>query len=125
MSSRFILVPAAALAVALSVAGCVTTGTEVHQAQLSQFHKGVTTEAQVEAALGKPQGSGLNSDGTTTLSYVYAHASPKAVDFVPIVGLFAGGATGEQTTVVFTFDKSGLLESYKASHAKTDVHTGL
>lgn len=114
-----------ACAVAGCLAGCMTTGTKVQQSQLSQFHRGVTTEQQVESALGRPEGSGLNSDGTTTLTYVYAHASPKAVDFVPIVGLFAGGATGEQTTVVFTFAKNGTLASYKASHSKTDVHTGL
>ena len=114
-----------ACTVAGCLAGCMSTGTKVQQSQLSQFHRGTTTEQQVESALGKPEGSGLNSDGTTTLTYVYAHASPKAVDFVPIVGLFAGGAMGEQTTVVFTFGKNGRLESYKASHSKTDVHTGL
>jgi outer membrane protein assembly factor BamE (lipoprotein component of BamABCDE complex) len=115
----------AACGLAICLAGCMTTGTKVQQSELSQFHRGVTTEPQVEAALGKPEGSGLNSDGTRTLTYVYAHASPKAVDFVPIVGLFAGGATGEQTTVVFTFAKNGTLENYKASHSKTDVHTGI
>ena len=112
-------------AVAGCLSGCVTAGTQVHEAQLPQFRRGVTTEQQVESALGSPQGSGLNSNGTITLTYMYTHASPKAVDFVPIVGLFAGGATGEQTTVVFTFAKNGTLESYTASHAKSNVRTGL
>lgn len=116
---------ALAALVSLALAGCATTGTKVNESELAQFHKGVTTESQVEQALGQPQTSGLNSDGTTTIAYVYAHASPKAVDFVPIVGLFAGGANAESTTVTFTFAKDGLLESYKATHSKQDVHTGL
>lgn len=114
-----------AILASLAVTGCATTGTKVNSSELAQFHKGVTTEAQVEQALGPPQASGLNSNGTTTISYVYAHASPKAVDFVPIVGLFAGGANAESTTVVLTFAKNGTLESYKATHAKQDVHTGI
>ena len=120
------MIHAARIATALSVAvltGCVSMGTKVKTSQLAQFHKGVTTEAQVEQALGKPQSSTVNSNGTTILVYTYSHASADAIDYVPIVGLFAGGAKGEQTAVAFTFDKSGTLQGYTATHAHQHVHT--
>jgi outer membrane protein assembly factor BamE (lipoprotein component of BamABCDE complex) len=107
------------------VAGCASTGTQVSQASLAQFHPGITTEAQVEAALGPPEGTTIGSDGERTITYVYSSARAKGVDFVPIVGLFAGGATGTATSVIFHFDRGGKLLSYSASGQKTDVHTGL
>lgn len=108
---------------AFALGGCVSMGTKVNEASLAQFHKGVTTEAQVETALGKPETTELDSNGDRMIAYIYSRAQAKAIDFVPIVGLFAGGATGEQTTVTFRFGPNGKLVSYSASSGKTDVHS--
>lgn len=113
----------AAVCAAAALAACVSMGTKVKTSQLAQFHKGVTTETQVEQALGKPQSETLNSSGTTSIVYTYSHATADAIDYVPIVGLFAGGAKGEQTNVTFTFDKGGKLLSFTATHAQQHVHT--
>jgi hypothetical protein len=97
----------------------------MQESALQHFQKGVTTEAEVIQALGPPQISTSNSDGTRSVAYVYTHAEAKAASFIPIVGLFAGGATGNVNTVRFTFDAGGKLQGYESSHTDTDVKTGL
>lgn len=114
-----------AVALAASLASCVSTGTKVTEDQITQFQKGKTTEAEIIAKLGKPNTTGLNSDGLRVDNYTYMRASADAVDFVPVVGLLAGGATSQVTTVTFTFDKTGVLTTYTTVSGTQDVHTGL
>ena len=102
---------AATLLAALALAGCVSSGTQVTEEQAGQFQKGITTEQEVIAKLGTPN--------------AYVRARPNAVDFVPIVGLLAGGATAQANTVTFTFDSSGVLKSYSATASNSEVHTGI
>lgn len=112
------------LAAAL-IAGCVSSGTQVKDAQLDQFQKGVTTEADVTKALGPAQSVSRTSDGKRILVYVGTHAQAKASSFIPVVGLFTGGATAHVTTVSFTFGPDGKLADYTSSESNSDVRTGI
>jgi outer membrane protein assembly factor BamE (lipoprotein component of BamABCDE complex) len=109
----------------LLLAGCVSSGTQVTEQQAAQFQKGVTTEAQVTAKLGAPDSTTRNDDGSRIDSYTYISASANAVDFIPYVGLLAGGSTGKYTTVAFIFDSAGVLKGYTSTSGKSDVNTGL
>lgn len=110
---------------AVLLSGCVSSGTKVTQTDISQFKKGVTTEAEVVAKLGKPTGTSITSSGTKIDVYSYVHAAANAASYIPIVGLAAGGATGESTVVMFTFDANGVLKEYTATQSNSDVKTGL
>jgi len=107
------------------VSACATSGTKVSEATLTKFEKGVTTEADVEKALGRPQMQTKLMDGTQSIAYVYSHAQTKGASFIPVVGLFAGGATGQSNVVRFSFDAQGKLITYVTSSSAVDVHTGL
>jgi len=107
------------------VAACATSGTQVNDASLTKFEKGVTTEAEVEHALGRPEVKTKLMDGTQSIAYVYSHAQAKGASFIPVVGLFAGGATGQSNVVTFSFDSQGKLINYVTSSSAIDVHTGL
>lgn len=109
----------------LALCACASTGTQVKEADLTQFQKGVTTLADVESKLGPPQSSTLVSDGTRVIAYVYAHSQIKGASFVPVVGLFAGGATGNTNIVTFRFGTDGKLLDYSATSSTTDVRTGV
>ena len=113
------------VALSAALAGCVSAGTQVSEQQAQQFQKGVTTEPQVVAKLGQPTSTSLNGDGTRVDIYAFTRATPNAVDFVPVVGLLAGGAHGKTTTVAFTFDQKGVLKSYASTASDVDVHTGI
>ena len=116
---------AAIAALCASMSGCMSAGTKVTDDQMTQFQKGVTTEDQVISHLGKPNSTARNSDGTFTDVYQYVHATPDAVDFVPIVGLLAGGATGTSNTVTFVFDEKKVLKDYSSAQSTQKVKTGL
>lgn len=109
---------------ALCIAGCASSGTKVTEASLPQFHQGITTEADVEKSLGKPQTTGVSSDGTRSIAYVYSAVKMKGASFIPIVGLFAGGATGQTTIVNFHFDAAGKLLDYSSHNSDVDVRNG-
>ncbi len=89
---------------------------------VAQFKVGVATEADVIGKLGKPMMVGTNTEGTTVVTYGSTHARPKAATFVPIVGLFAGGTTGETTAIVFTFGPDGLLKNATTNTSNIDCN---
>lgn len=108
-----------------ALSACMSMGTKVDQEKLSQFVKGKTTYAEVVQKLGKPTQNTINSDGTRTITYVYAQSQANAASFIPIVGGFLGGAESENTTVALNFDKKSLLTSYTASEGGMNVGTGI
>jgi hypothetical protein len=115
----------ATLGLCLGLSACVSSGSNVSMEQARQFQKGVTTEQQVEAALGAASAVTEKSDGTRILVYTHIDARPDAVTFVPIVGAFAGGASSHLTVVSFKFDAHGVLSDYTATATDTHVNTGL
>jgi hypothetical protein len=66
----------------------MSSGREVTYQEAAQFQKGVTTESEVIARLGQPNSIARLGDGTTIIVYAHIEASPDAVDYVPVVGLF-------------------------------------
>ena len=109
---------------ALLVSGCATVGKEIAPSQLAGFRKGETTIDEVVARLGTPTASSVTSTGQRTLSYVFAHTQVRPATFIPIVGLFAGGADSRSSVVVFTFAPDGRLQEYVASQSQVGTGTG-
>jgi hypothetical protein len=113
-----------ALSIVLTAAlcGCVSSGRDIDLAQVSNFQKGVTTRAQVVAALGPPNTTVVTGNGVTAIGYssVHAHANPAM--FIPIVGLLATGATAHSQHVNFVF-RDDVLQSWTT--AESTVNSGL
>lgn len=108
-----------------SLSACMSMGKKVDQEKVSQFVKGKTTYAEVVQQLGKPSQSTINSDGSRTAMYMYIQSQANAASFIPIVGLFAGGANTENTTVTLSFDNKSVLTSYTASEGGSSMGTGI
>jgi len=98
-----------ALAISIALAGCANSGVMVSEQQAAQFKKGVTTEHDIVAALGQPTITATH-DGTRVLSYGGARIQARAASFIPIVGIFAGGADVNSSAVTFVIRADGLLE---------------
>ncbi|MGC1305240.1 MAG: hypothetical protein WA840_22960 [Caulobacteraceae bacterium] len=92
----------------------------VTAADAAQFQSGVATIADVTGKLGRPNADDANSDGTRTIRYVSISARPKAVSFVPIVGMFAGGSVGSSSSVSFSFGPDGKLKGYSTENTRTE-----
>ena len=110
--------------VTLALAACVSAGTKVDERKLSQFQKGTTTYAQVVQVLGTPNAVTLSSDGRRVAVYHYIRSQARAESFIPIVGPLVGGADATLSSVLLTFDQSGILQSYSSTQAQTGSGTG-
>ncbi len=120
---------AAAVLAAALLAGCASAGSEALSKQSStslqqHIQKGVTTKAQVQAILGQPQSVSFNG-GDEQWTYNFAHATPTAVDFVPVVNLFVHHADVDHKMLVILFDKTGVVQNYSYTHGQSIVHSGI
>ncbi|HUN52967.1 MAG TPA: outer membrane protein assembly factor BamE [Candidatus Sulfotelmatobacter sp.] len=120
--------PAFALVCAL-LAACASAGNEKVRTETmasvgAKVTKGVTTKDQVKALYGEPMSVSLTDAGGEVWHYAYAHATATAVSFVPIVGLFAGGADVNKNEVVFIFDKNNVVQNYTVHASQSEVRRG-
>lgn len=122
---KFTSLACTAVAVALLLSGCVSSGTKVSEQQVQSFQKGTATRAQVIAALGAPTSTLVQNDGSRIDVYMHIQASANTASFVPIVGLFAGGAKGTSDSATFTYDGAGILQRSAWGHSDSNVKTGI
>lgn len=106
---RLLLAAAVAAISSAALAGPVTDA--------AQFRIGVATVADVEARLGAPQTTETDENGVSAIRYAQTRTHVKPASFVPIVGLFAGGATGDTSVVTYKF-KGGVLSGVETSETK-------
>lgn len=90
-----------------------------------EFQVGTSTLPDVIAKLGKPGTITAMSDGSKIAAWVSTKAHAKASSYVPIVGLFAGGAKSHVSIKVFTFGPDGLLKSYTSTDSNADCNAGI
>lgn len=113
------------VALGLTLSGCVATGRKVTQQQVSEFKEGKTTYQEVISKLGTPTNSTVNSDGSRSITYVYAQYQRSAVSYIPYVGGLMGGSESESSHTFLHFDKNGVLTHYTSNEGKTSTGTGL
>ena len=111
-----------ALIVALAMSSSALAGA-ISDDQIAALKTGVTTYDDVVGQFGKPNTMETNSDGTRTIGYIVTRTHVKAATWVPIVGLFAGGATGESSKDEFQFDAQGKLTKISTSSTEIDCRT--
>jgi outer membrane protein assembly factor BamE (lipoprotein component of BamABCDE complex) len=119
----------AIIALAILISGCASAGNEKVRTETmdtvgAKVSRGVTTKDQVKALYGEPSSVSLTDAGSEVWKYEYAHATAKAVNFVPIVGIFAGGADINKNEVVFIFDKNNIMQNYTVHASQSETHRG-
>lgn len=105
--------------------GCSAAGVEVKPSQVAQFKRGVTTEQDVAQALGQPTNLTVAADGGQIWIYSYASMQMRPTTFIPIVGLFAGGADTHQSMAMLRFGPDGKLIDYTSSSGGVGAASGL
>jgi outer membrane protein assembly factor BamE (lipoprotein component of BamABCDE complex) len=111
------------------VAGCMSHqyGTKLDSSKVSQIKKGVTTRVEVEALLGTPTQVFMIGEGRRTMSYSYTETSvhANAASYIPVAGMFLGGATGESQTqtLQIMISKSGVVEDYEFSDNAQNIES--
>ena len=86
--------------------------------KVATFKPGITTYARVETAMGEPTSVNMLQDGSRAVACGYSRVQTNAATFIPIVGLFAGGADVHSESVAFTFGPDGVMRGGIASQAR-------
>lgn len=114
------------LLLVLTLGGCASYGNKIDRNYASNIQKGVTTESDVIANLGKPASTTLNAQGDRVLTYFHSKTTVHASTFVPIVGAFMAGADTEMTTLTVSIDtESGIVEDWSYSETNTEANQGV
>ena len=100
----------AVLMILVFTSGCVSTGKKVDATAATQFKIGKSTLQDVVTALGNPESRTTDGSGKITLVYMYSNSQATAGTFIPVVGMFAGGAETEMASHTYVFNKNGVLE---------------
>lgn len=108
---------------ALALTGCVSSGTKITGAEIAQLRPGQTTYRDAVALLGQPTAEARGYGGGHAVSYSFASGHANAASYIPVVGLFAGGAHGESQSVTLRFDRNDVLLG--VSIAESHVDTGI
>jgi outer membrane protein assembly factor BamE (lipoprotein component of BamABCDE complex) len=108
---------------ALGLAGCASSGVKADPNVVSSFQPGVTTLADAEARLGAPSQSTHNSDGTTTLDYIFGSSKMSASTFIPVAGAFVGHSDTQTQITELQFDKNNLF--VKSSQTEGQTRSGM
>ena len=114
----------------LGLVGCASVGNESMRNENSQsidskITKGTTTKEQIRSTVGNADKTSFTDSGNEIWTYVLSKATSKAINFVPIVGLFTGGADVEKKELVILFDQNSIVKNYTFSETKTEVKRGI
>ncbi|WP_063291033.1 MULTISPECIES: hypothetical protein [unclassified Pseudovibrio] len=118
------------VALAAGLAACASAGNENlrHETSASlstKLTKGKTTKAQVRALLGDPDSLDFSDSGNEIWKYQHIRANVKAENFIPVVGLLAGGQDLNKKELALFFSNRGVLKNYSMLETKSEVRTGL
>ncbi|HEY2967975.1 MAG TPA: hypothetical protein VGK75_06365 [Casimicrobiaceae bacterium] len=113
----------------IALAACASAGNmkmkdESQATVYARIVESKTTQAEVQAAYGLPTNKSFTDGGNEIWTYDYAYATPKAVNFVPIVGIFAGGADVTKKQLVLLFDKGGVVVRRTYTESQQEVVRG-
>jgi outer membrane protein assembly factor BamE (lipoprotein component of BamABCDE complex) len=122
-----IVLPVIALA---ALSGCASSGNESlrkeSESSIQQkVVEGKTTKAEVRQMFGSPLSTSFTDGGLEIWNFEMAKMSADAIDYVPIVGLFGGTASGTKKQLVILFDDKGVVKKCSMSESPVTVKTGL
>ena len=132
----------ASLGVVFLLSGCVSSGNPAvaDQSRIDQIKLNTSTKDDVRQILGQPNSISRHSGSysaallglpaTTvltnveTLNYTHVNVDVDAATFIPIVGLFAGGATSNLNTFTVVFDDQGIVRHISSTQTQSRTGSG-
>ncbi|RAS32063.1 hypothetical protein [Paraburkholderia bryophila] len=113
------------------LAGCAVSAGNVALKDQSQttvgnsIVEGKTTKADVQAAFGSATKVSFTDAGLEICNYEFDHATPQAINYVPVLNLLAHGANVEKKTLTVLFDEKGIVKKYTFAESSNVVRGGV
>ena len=136
---RYLIIPTA-LIFAASCLACASSGNPALQREelVSQIKIGESNKDDVRRLFGPPnaisRSSGTVLPGISGLpsqnlmieiwSYSYVNVETSPVTFIPIIGLFAGSATAQISSLTLQFDDKGIVRHITTSQTTSEGGPG-
>ena len=100
-----------ALSITLMLVGCASTGNKQvkNRDYTSQVASTGKTQDEVMEALGEPTNVQFRENGQEVWTYTYTNSDTRVTTFIPVIGLFLGGADMEVTTLNILFTENGTV----------------
>jgi outer membrane protein assembly factor BamE (lipoprotein component of BamABCDE complex) len=112
-------------AVLAVLAGCsYSGGVQIKDEQLSGIEVGKTTYQEVISKFGMPTQRTVDISGNKQIYYAYSQVQTRPETFIPLVGVFVGGANMQNGLVAFYFDKNDLLTNLQTSEGAMGAGAG-
>ena len=70
---------------------------------------------------GTPYSRLVNSEGITTLTWLYHEMKIKGQTFIPIVGPFLGGAETKNKVLIVTLEPDGKVKHFESSGGDSEI----
>ncbi len=112
---KTILITLLCAAITAWLVGCASTGANFDENKVSQIKKGETTAAELIQMFGQPVNRAMNSEGTTTLTWMYTEARVKGESFIPYAGPWLGGTRSKEKLLTVTLGADGKVSSFSSS----------
>lgn len=106
------------------LAGCYSVGRKIDMDAVKQIKQGESTREDVRGLLKSPDSISTDGYGNETWMYMYARASAKPESFVPVVGMFAGGANSQSQMVMVQFGPDGKVSNLITNISGMEVGSG-
>lgn len=123
------------IGISLALAGCVSRGNSavVDQDRIAQVQLNTSTKEDVKRILGQPTSMSRHSGSyypipglppstspTTVEVWSYSHikVDVNGATFIPIVGLFAGGATSQLNIFTVVFDDQDIVRHISSTQSQ-------
>lgn len=105
---------------AVSSTSCSTVGNpkiEQPAEVAAQIQPGKTTKSEVRALAGEPSKTEFSDTGDETWEYTLMKSQVRGASFIPVIGLFAGGADVQTYSLTVRFRPDGVVKS--VGHGET------
>jgi outer membrane protein assembly factor BamE (lipoprotein component of BamABCDE complex) len=99
----------------LLLPACTSTfgNADIQNPQLiSQIQRGRSTKQDITRLLGEPQRRSMTAAGVETWHYNYSKTKLDNATFIPIYGIFAGGAKSESSELMVEFANGQTVSNY-------------
>lgn len=106
--------------ISLSMTGCSSVGNKQikNKEFISQNIVKGKTKTEVLNSLGEPTSVTFSDNGNETWLYVRNETKTRATTFIPVVGLFAGGADITTDTLYILFDSQDRVMKHTTTNVK-------
>ena len=123
------LLAATLIGASLLATGCATSGNKVLKEEtretVAQKISPGMSQSDITGIFGEPVDIDYTDSGNEIWKYKFSKTKVKASSFIPVVGYFNSGSTGDAKSLTIFFDPNGKVVRHAMTSSDIDTNTSL